>query len=87
MTNQHAFYALENSNGETVSVNLSKTLRPELFAFLEKICRFDYRFNVVFRSLPALREANGARRSIARFPLARPNTGDAFAVTFTNFTA
>ena len=49
MTNQHAFYALENSNGETVSVNLSKTLRPELFAFLEKVCRFDYRFNVVFR--------------------------------------
>jgi hypothetical protein len=49
MTNQHAFYALENLNGETVSVNLSKTLRPELFAFLEKICRFDYRFNVVFR--------------------------------------
>ncbi len=49
MTNQHAFYALENHNGETVSVNLSKSLRPELFAFLEKICRFDRRFNVVFR--------------------------------------
>lgn len=49
MTNQHAFYALKNHNSKTVSVNLSKVLRPELFAFLEKICRFDRRFNVVLR--------------------------------------
>lgn len=49
MTTQHAFFALENSDGATVSVNLKKALRPELFAFLEKVCRFDYRFNVVLR--------------------------------------